>query len=382
MRAGAELRPPFGGKGGAAHRAKVEAAVVARRPGRAAGSRRAWFATDFAGGGSNGEGQISFIESMDFVNEAKAAGRTIPGFPYAHPEDLGARGIDKPFSLHQSITDIPAGNVDVMSVDVLRLAGLRNIDIRTAVADPGVGNRKGANGHGSTGSHARSILVTDNHGVTVSPNNGIHALLIEALKAAGEPYELLEIDFDKARTFASLVLGIPKDELPPSFHGRDLFPFVSGGIAAGISPWAFAVEGTLKPEYATFAGKLTPLERLPNGLVVAGVRDNTRGNVKFSTHGTGDTFRNSIHGKVFGVRGPGMTEEIPVPGVDVFKDVPDGAPGLMLGSTFFGVNRQGPRFAELFVNNADASELFQVPAENAASEIHVRELVDVDPAHL
>lgn len=256
----------------------------------------------------------------------------------------------------QFISDI--SNIPYESLSLQRLGGSRiNNDVFVHVTDPGVGVKA---------THDRSILVTQNHGVYVGPNNGSLSLLAATLKTTGEPHKLLPIDFNKVKEFESLRLNNPGYELPHTFHARDVFAVVASAIANGVEPEKFE-DTQLAPKVSIvdtpFASTCTPLPlQVGQQAQLVGLRDKTAGNVKTNLmvslpQRTALAKADALYAVTW--QDKGQTNTLAVPFKEFFSQVPKGQPLAYSGSSYSPL--PGNFFVELALNGGSFSDVIQLP---------------------
>ncbi|MBX2860533.1 MAG: SAM-dependent chlorinase/fluorinase, partial [Vampirovibrio sp.] len=171
--------------------------------------------------------------------------------------------------------DNPIANVDYASLAMFRLGSFKNTNIYVHVTDPGVGFRE---------DHDRSILITQNYGLYIGPNNGSLGNIASFLDAAHEKYELYKIDFDKLTKLERFRLGKGFEGyiVPQIIHGRDAFGTIAGYIAGGITPDSFADKksGTMPVRKTGFGQQPIHLENLEQGPIKGyAIQDRTFGNI-------------------------------------------------------------------------------------------------------
>ncbi len=319
-----------------------------------------WLSTDFKDGTSNG----AIIRRFRDV-QAYAALLTptslASGFVRDSAFDQGVNAAKSGGFLDiQSLSDIPFKNIDYAGLTLLRLAGGEaNKNIYIHVTDPAVGAAEQGN--------ERSILVSQNHGILIGPNNGSLSLIAAHLEATGDRYKLLAIDLDKVRAFeATRLPGVP---LANTFHGRDVFAVVAGAIAAGITPESFAKPETIRPVSSEFA-KPVRLSRRPVPVKIQAVQDNTAGNLKLNVALTQAEFdayvQEGVSFLVTNPKDPSRVKLENIPARKTFKDVEPGDALVYLGST--EAPGPGKRYLELAINLGDAGKALGLDPANASAE--------------
>ncbi|MBY0450044.1 MAG: SAM-dependent chlorinase/fluorinase [Cyanobacteria bacterium] len=318
-----------------------------------------WLSTDFKDGTSNGAIIRRFRDVQAYAS-------------LLTPESLPSGFVrDRAFDQHeqtaqsagfldiQSLSDIPFKNIDYAGLTLLRLAGGEaNKNIYIHVTDPAVGAAEQGN--------ERSILVSQNHGILIGPNNGSLALIAEHLEVTGDRYKLLAIDLEKVRAFeASRRPGVP---LANTFHGRDVFAVVAGAIAAGVAPESFAKPESIRPVGNEFA-KPVRLSRRPVPVQIKAVQDNTAGNLKLNvalTQAEFDTFvKEGVSFLVTNPVDPTRLKLENIPASKTFKDVEAGDALIYLGST--EAPGPGKRYLELAINLGDAGKALGLDPANASA---------------
>lgn len=316
----------------------------------------------------------------DYVDKLKVEQEPIPGGQWA-PWSTGSRYIIQGNSLKadrgtleiDSVSDIPGGNVNYISLGLLRLGGAEpNQKIFIHVVDPGVGVT-------DANQHDRSILVSKEHGVYVGPNNGSLGLLAKRLTQEGDTPQLLQIDFKAVQDLERLRLKNPSYKIPATIHGRDLFAVVAGAIAGGLEPSFFGVkntDGSLKTLEVVDTPFTTPssLPAQPGETVsVQALQDKTFGNLKLHLPLTDDEFealrasKAQFEVKVPTASGEGLWQPLPVG--TKFSDVPVGEVILYHGSS--PGTTPGTRNLEIALNLANAADHFKVDARGI-SPIEIR----------
>ncbi len=259
-----------------------------------------------------------------------------------------------------SLSDIPFGNTDYAALTLQRIATSRpNKDIVVLVCDPGVGN-------GETRkkkiTHDRSILITENYGLVIGPNNGIFSLAIKSLEEKGERYKLLPIDLEKVQQLERIRLKNPSYTLPETFHGRDVFMVAAAAIANGIAPEALCDEKRARkftPKITPFAQSIVslPLKASDKGTEFYGVQDRTFGNIKTNLILNAKQAEKLLaQDAVFEIRSADPTDPITplqLPLKKFFAQVPKKDPVLYLGSTYSP--KPDKRFVEIALNFDNAS---------------------------
>ncbi len=315
--------------------------------------------TDFNDGASNQEAVLQFQDTLQWVQEKREEGQLnntnqLNGFtlsPWAKAQDSDKTNTPRPvgFLDVQTFADTPSGNRDYSAFTIQRLAGRsNNQDIFVHVTDPGVGNAE---------AHDRSILVTENHGVVIGPNNGSLGLLLKFLKEKNEKHTLYPIDIKKAQHFETFRWNNPNYVIPESFHARDLFVVVGAAIAGGIDPSNFVDEQrteTFEPKFNPFAQEVKPFPtKLGEKVDFYAFQDQTYGNIKTNLTLTHNGQRNEPAQLIeenaqytLTNKTTGKTLEN-VPYKRVFADVPLKNPLTYLGSTYASTREDGVRFVEL-----------------------------------
>jgi S-adenosylmethionine hydrolase len=317
---------------------------------------------------SNNEVKDRFNRVLAFVTQnLKQNTQVLAGFAKAEPNPIqntpGILNID-------SISDIPGGNTDYVSLGLVRLGTTDpNQTIFIHVVDPGVGV--------VDNSHDRTILVTQDHGVYIGPNNGSLGLLSERLKQLGDTPKLYQIDFDQVEKLEQLRKNDFSYKIPKTIHGRDVFAVVGGALAAGLAPEAFALKNQQgQPIELTV---VTPNHFKPQALPkVSGeevtltvLRDKTFGNLKVLNLPLQDgEFDNVLAERPqFEVKHPKTGNWIPVPVGTKFSDVPVGDIVLYHGSSP-GIFK-GSRGIEIALHLENASDALNIP-ENKAVPLVLR----------
>ncbi len=190
--------------------------------------------------------------------------------------------------------------------------------IHIAVVDPGVGGSR------------RSLLVESAHFIFLGPDNGI---LIPAASADGVKgvYSIGNPEF-------------MRDPVSPTFHGRDIFAYAAGKIAAGAQlqhvgsrvsdpvtaafPRATALAGTV-------ACEILRIDSFGNALTTA-----TEGDLRFAGIEAGTLIKLRLRGRVYGLRV-----------ARTYSDSVEGRPVLLVGSH---------GFLEVAVNRASAAKRYRV----------------------
>jgi S-adenosylmethionine hydrolase len=256
--------------------------------------------TDFADGLSNLRAEEAFEATTRFVqNNAKDIKAAFPDAKFSSWANksilrkvadffvnlfkalLGLKSEGNGTLPVKRFSDIPFGHRDYGARAVQELAFSRHNDtkdkIYVPVVDPGVGN-----------GNDRAILITQNHGLHVGPNNGLWGLFIrsldEKIKAGQEkPYEILPINLEKVRQLDGLRLNDPDYYLHKTFHGRDVFAVVAGAIAGGLDPHFFVDTARKKDYKPVFTEFSQGIEKLPQNkgeeILFHAFKDNTGGNV-------------------------------------------------------------------------------------------------------
>ncbi len=294
--------------------------------------------TDYGAGKTEGVSNIDiadyFLETLEFAQreKARALQALTPGQPptlhgyelepwVLEPQQKGVLYLD-------NTSDIPGGNTDFATLALNRLGGdRRNKNIFVHVTDPGVG----ANG---AQNHDRTILVTQDHGIYIGPNNGSLGLLVKRLQTLGEQPRLLQIDFDKLEGLEQIRFKDDKPgyKIPTIIHGRDVFAPIAAYIAAGVKPEALAVWENGKPkEVKPVFSRIDNEARLPKrgggSVLVEALRDNTFANLRLNVFLKPDEFNALLaSGAKLQIRRadqPGA-DWIDVPVGRKFSDVPEG----------------------------------------------------------
>ncbi|MBY0404650.1 MAG: SAM-dependent chlorinase/fluorinase [Cyanobacteria bacterium] len=267
-----------------------------------------------------------------------------------------------------SISDLPGGNTDLVSLGLLRLGGSEpNQNIFIHVVDPGVGVTDAS-------AHDRSILVSKDHGIYIGPNNGSLALIAQRLEHEKDPFSLFQIDLQKVTAFEQDRLKNKTYRLPETIHGRDVFAVVAGAIAGGFTPESFAevLPGTQKPkELSVVRTPYSQPTQLPNnpGEVkkILALRDKTFGNLKLNIPLTPEDFDAlQLEKTIFQVRSITKEGASPTPWIDVpvgkkFSDQPIGNMILYHGSSSGVI--PGTRNLEIAIHLGYAGESLNVPLE-------------------
>ncbi len=285
------------------------------------------------------------------------------------------------FQQINSVADVPPGNIDYASFSLLRVARQANKDIFIHVADPGVGN--GDEVILTAQQHDRSILITEDHGIHIGPNNGSLGLLIKSIDEANkqktkkEKYELLPIDLGQVQRLEQLRLHqIDKNYvIPETYHARDVFAVVAGSVAGGIDPHYFedvSRRGKVKIVFNDFANSIQtmPLEKQARPVTFRAFRDNTFGNIKTNltlSHAQMDAlYRQNAVFEIQSADGKGKPIEVPFK--KYFGQVPKNRFLVYLGSSYSPIPRT--RFVELAINLGDASQALGIsPLEGKALKI-------------
>lgn len=350
---------------------------------------------------SNLEVKDRFHKVLDFVQSAFNRPRIRQQFafePWTQTPTGPAGTLDV-----DSESDIFGGNKDYIGLGLVRLgAQAPNKNIYIHVIDPGVGV--------SGTDHDRSILVTEDYGIYVGPNNGSLGLLARRLEALGETPKLYQIDFTKVEALERIRLeaefqnllnqkqalsektGIaperkallekkitalqsqlaqaPKYEIPETIHGRDVFAVVAAAIAGGLTPESFALrqaDGTIKtlPVVETpFSGFSKLPTRAGEVTEVLALRDKTFSNLKLNVQLSDTEFNTLLTGeKRFEVLNPKTHQWVTIPVKKRFSDVPLGDLLLYHGSS--PALEPGTRRLELASNLNHAGEIFGIGTQSS-----------------
>lgn len=314
-------------------------------------------ATDFQDGTSNLEAERRIDDVSTFIAQNKPLllqqGWLSPTEAFANPVHQKPRV--------QSIEDV--SDINYQGLTLQRLGGSRpNQDVIIHVCDPGVGVRQ---------IHDRSILVTQNSGTYVGPNNGSLGVVATALKARGEGYKLIPIDFNKVQAFERLRTGDPHYEVPHTFHARDVFAVVGSAIANGIEPEKFQDDrlvGRIPVYGSAFSQHIAPLPtQVGEKRAFVGIRDKTSGNVKTDLL-VSPPQRNALIAQQAAYRlywqgGDQSWQQAVVPFKGFFSEVPQQQPLAYSGSSK-GVY-PNTYFVELAKNLGNISESLQLPLAQA-----------------
>jgi len=265
----------------------------------------------------------------------------------------------------RTFDDIPYGNINYAAFSLLRLMGKDRIVV--AVTDPGVDNKD---------HHDRSIMVTQNHGVVIGPNNGVLSLVGKALAEANDPPKMIPISlakvtaFEQARRQAAGYTNSKTYVLPQIFHGRDLFALIAGAISGGIDPETFRDDNRSQVALVPldFAAEVSPIPTVFKQLSpMIAFRDHTFGNVKTNIYLDDQTVQQLIQQQaVFEVRSGDQRWAFPFK--SAFSQVPVGENVAYVGSTYVdthGQKQRNYRFLELAINLGDASALLAIPPQEA-----------------
>jgi S-adenosylmethionine hydrolase len=267
-----------------------------------------------------------------------------------------------------SISDLPGGNTDLVSLGLLRLGGSEpNQNIFIHVVDPGVGVTDAS-------AHDRSILASKDHGIYIGPNNGSLALIAQRLEQEKDPFSLFQIDLQKVTAFEQDRLKNKTYRLPETIHGRDVFAVVAGAIAGGFTPESFAevLPGTQKPKELSVVktpySQPTQLPKFPGEVkTILALRDKTFGNLKLNIPLTPEDFDAlQLDKTIFQVRSLTKDGASPAPWIDVpvgkkFSDQPIGNMILYHGSSSGVI--PGTRNLEIAIHLGYAGESLNVPLE-------------------
>jgi S-adenosylmethionine hydrolase len=262
---------------------------------------------------------------------------------------------------HSTISDIPLRNIDSASQTLFELAHEPNRDIFIHVTDPGVGSGKEA--------HKRSILISENHGVHIGPNNGSLGLLAKFLKNKEEPFEVREIDLEKISRLEGLRTGKEKADNGNTFHGRDVFGVAGAAIASGLSPQSLSKDEPIEPVYSPFSqARHLPVSKGESTFIQAN-RDNTSGNLVLNVALSPDELQALQDQKAkfrLGTAAGKAGVRLDLPVKKTFGEVEKGQPILYLGSK--NAPTEGKRFMEVAINCGDISQKLQLrPKESAFS---------------
>ncbi len=145
--------------------------------------------------------------------------------------------------------DIPPGDVPGGALVLARLAPLLPAAVHVAVVDPGVGTPR----------RALAVALAGG-GALVGPDNGLLAPAAEALGATG-----------------AVALAPPDEDVPATFHGRDLFAPAAARLAAGAP---LSGLGTPVDPASLVRPELPPAEAAPGGLTARVVAIDAFGNVE------------------------------------------------------------------------------------------------------
>lgn len=268
-----------------------------------------------------------------------------------------------------SISDIPGGNADFVSLSLLRLGGMeKNRKLFIHVVDPGVGVDE-------DGGHDRTMMITRDHGVYIGANNGSLGMLYLRLLNEGDTPKLMLIDMNEVERLERKRLNDPQYKIPPTFHGRDVFAVIAGLIASGISPEALAERDekghvkNVKPEIRPFA-RMMKLPKRGETITAYALQDNTFGNLKLNIQLSDleySLLRQS--GKKFQIRRPGSDEWISLPLLQRFNEVPKGE-FLMYHGSSDGV-LPGTRLLEIAANLDFAAQRLGI-ADEEAQPVEIR----------
>ena len=325
--------------------------------------RNVWTLTDFNDQTSNARAYQRFQDVREFV----AAHRPVTGWTWNsqtrqlkdefkwNPDKAPATG-PKGQPEHVDIADIPARNIDYAAQALFELAQSPNKDVFIHVTDPGVGSGKKA--------HERSILVTENHGVHVGPNNGTLGLLTQFLKEKGEAFKLLEIDLKKTDRLEAIRKNESKEAVDTgsTFHGRDVFAVAAGAIAGGIEPESLATEASKEKPIDPVVSEFGALTRLPNApghsTSVRANRDNTAGNLVLNVALSQKEFDELLEQKPHFTLKAQNGKSLNLPLKRTFGEVAQGQPLIYLGS------KRSPdlskRFLEVAINCGDAAQALEL----------------------
>jgi S-adenosylmethionine hydrolase len=143
-----------------------------------------------------------YVGAMKGMILSRAPGTTIVDITHeVPPQDVAAAA----FALAQAAPTFPPGTIHVV------------------VVDPGVGGKR------------REVILDDGAQLFVGPDNGVFALAAPSVR---EAHQITSPDFRR-------------EEVSPTFHGRDIFAPAAARLAAGAQPSdagpRVTLEGTLGP---------------------------------------------------------------------------------------------------------------------------------------
>ncbi|MGE0199584.1 MAG: SAM-dependent chlorinase/fluorinase [Candidatus Melainabacteria bacterium] len=298
-------------------------------------------------------------------NKRKALSDAFPDLSFLEVKQEGGSR-----ELHtRTVPDILPGSVACAGRALMELAGTPNRDVFVHVTDPGVGGRR---------IHDRAILVTENNGVHIGPNNGLFSALYQDLVRQGQKPELLTIDLDKVQRFEQVRTDDPDYRTADTFHGKSVFGVIGGALAGGVDPHFFAdqrPEARQKVVDSPFFRELGDLnvDKLLSGeaLPVRGIEDRTMGNVQLNVHlprEAADRLRSVDEQPgafpVLQIRNPADPEKsLTLPLRRFFGQVGVGEPLIYAGSTLASMpgNRFNGGLLEVAVNGDHAARKLGFP---------------------
>jgi S-adenosylmethionine hydrolase len=345
------------------------------------------FFTDFNDGASDKEALLRFDDVLDFLTHTqKPVSRQLEHYrktgrsaPPDYLDRLPARmemAAEKPGRLHQQLMhfiegrstelsvknfqDIPYGDIPYANLVIQRLAGTKNREIHVHVTDPGVGNVIDEHGRPA---HNRSILITQNHGVLIGPNNGSLGLFAKTLAEEGDRPVLLRINLRQVRELERIRLRNPYYEIPDTFHARDVFAVVAAAIASGVDPHLLGdIDRQFRIQTTDFSKRFQefPLEKGQHQTFQA-LRDRTFGNIKTNLVLSEDRakmlVKQNAHFKI-SAEDDEKTEAITLPFKAFFSQVDEGQPLAYLGSTYSA--KPGRRLVEMAINMDNISNRLNI----------------------